>query len=297
LAKKRPARANFPGPDAGPVAIVCGGGAFPLALAEAVRARGREVVLFLIRGFADPALERFPHHWMALGQLGKLLRLMGAAQCRELVFIGSLVRPRILQIRFDLKALGLLPYVARIFRGGDNRMLSAIALYFGKQGIRVRGPHEIAPELLMPEGAIGRRRPDARDQDDIAFGFSLLRALGPFDVGQAAAIFGRRVLAIEAAEGTSGLLAHVAEMRRNGRLRLPKRAGLLVKAPKPGQDRRIDLPAIGPVTVGEAAAAGLKGIAVEAGGCLVADAAALVRAADAAGLFVVGVAPSGRAKP
>ena len=121
-----------------------------------------------------------------------------------------------------------------------------------------------------------------------------MRTLGPFDVGQAAAIARKRVLAIEAAEGTSGLLASVAAMRRSGRLRLPKRAGVLVKAPKPNQDRRVDLPAIGAETIKEVAAAGLKGIAVEAGGCLVADADALVRAADAAGLFVVGIAPGSK---
>lgn len=293
MAKKRTAKAAVPA-DAGPVAIACGGGAFPLALAEAVRASGREVLLFPIRGFADPALERFPHHWLALGQAGRLLRLMHQARARELVFIGSLVRPRLWQIRFDLKSLALLPYIARIFRGGDNRMLSAIALYFGKQGIRVRGADEVAPGLLMPEGVIGKRRPDAADEEDIAFGFSLVHTLGPFDVGQAAAIARKRVLAIEAAEGTSGLLANVAAMRKNGRLRLPKRAGILVKAPKPNQDRRVDLPAIGVETIKDAAAAGLKGIAVEAGGCLVADADALVRAADAAGLFVVGIAPGSK---
>ncbi len=293
MAKKR-AIQTAASADAGPVAIVCGGGAFPLALAKAVRASGREVVLFLLRGFADPALERFPHHWLALGQAGRLLRLLRQARVRELVFIGSLVRPSLWQIRFDLKTLALLPYVARIFRGGDNRMLSAIALYFGKQGIRVRGAHDVAPALLMPEGAIGKRRPDADDEADIAFGFALVRTLGPFDVGQAAAIVRKRVLAIEAAEGTSGLLANVAAMRKSGRLRLPKRAGVLVKAPKPNQDRRIDLPAIGPETIKQAAAAGLRGIAVEAGGCLVADADALVRAADAAGLFVVGVAPGAK---
>jgi UDP-2,3-diacylglucosamine hydrolase len=293
LAKKRSAK-TAAAPDAGPVAIVCGGGAFPLALAEAVRASGREVLLFLIRGFADPVLERFPHQWLALGQVGRLLRRMHQARIRELVFIGSLVRPSVWQIRFDLRSLALLPYVPRLFRGGDNRMLSAIALYFGKQGIRVRGAHHVAPSLLMPEGAIGRRKPDADDEADIAFGFSLVRALGPFDVGQAAAIARKRVLAIEAAEGTSGLLANVAAMRKSGRLRLPKRAGVLVKAPKPNQDRRVDLPAIGAETIKEAAAAGLKGIAVEAGGCLVADSRALVRAADAAGLFVVGVAPGSK---
>src|ERR1700680_885533 len=258
LAKKRPPKTRAA--DAGPVAIVCGGGAFPLALAEAVRASRREVLLFPIRGFADPALERFPHRWLALGQAGRLLRQMRQARARELVFIGSLVRPRVWQIRFDLTSLALLPHVGRLFRGGDNRMLSAIALYFGKQGIRVRGAHDVAPALLMPEGVIGRQRPDADDEADIAFGFSLIRTLGPFDVGQAAAIARKRVLAIEAAEGTSGLLANVAAMRRNGRLRLPQRAGVLGKAPDPHRDPPRPPPGAGRGDNKGGAGGGSKGI-------------------------------------
>jgi DUF1009 family protein len=149
--------------------------------------------------------------------------------------------------------------------------------------------HEVAPELMIPAGVLGAHRPSAEDETDIALGFDLLRALGPFDIGQAVAISGRRVLGVEAAEGTAGLLSRLAEMRQSGRLMLPERAGVLVKAPKPDQSRRIDVPAIGAETVTQAAAAGLRGIAVEAGGTIVPDAAALVRAADQAGLFLVGV--------
>jgi len=180
----------------------------------------------------------------------------------------------------------LLPY----FRGGDDRLLSGVTEDFEARGFRLVGAHEVAPEILMPEGIVGKHRPRRTDEDDIGFGFDLLRAIGSFDVGQAAIVSGMHALAVEAAEGTASMIARVAEMRKNGRVKLPARAGVLVKAPKPNQDRRVDLPAIGPDTIAQAKAAGLLGIAVEAGSTVVADTAALIRAADKAGLFVIGVA-------
>lgn len=274
-----------------PLAIICGGGSFPLAVAEAVHDRGRPVMLLLLRGFAEEALTRFPHHWIHLGAFGRMVRMIKAAGAREVVMVGSVIRPRLSQLRFDLATLGLLPRLVRLYRGGDNRLLSGIAGAFEEAGVRVRGAHEVVPGFLIPEGAVGGIAPGRQHLGDIRFGLRLVRALGPFDVGQAAVVAGRRVLAIEAAEGTAAMLARIAELRRSGRLKLPPRAGVLVKAPKPGQDRRIDLPAIGPETVAQAKAADLAGIAVEAGGTLAADAAALTRAVDEAGLFLVGVRP------
>jgi DUF1009 family protein len=276
-----------------PIGIICGGGSIPGAVAGAVQARGRKVVLFPLRGFADAAVERFPHQWVHLGAIGALLKALRTAGCRDVVMIGSLVRPRPWNVRFDFTTLRLVPRMLPMFRGGDDRLLSGVAQLLEEQGFRVIGAHEVAPEILMPKGAVGRRRPRAGEQDDIRYGFSLLHAIGPFDVGQAAAVANLHVLAVEAAEGTAGLLARVAEMRKNGRLKLPPRAGVLVKAPKPNQDRRFDLPAIGPDTVAQAKAAGLAGIAVAAGSTLVADPDGLARAADKAGLFVVGIAGSG----
>jgi DUF1009 family protein len=279
---------------AAPLGIICGSGMFPIAVAKAVQARGRKVALFPIRGFAEPAVERFPHQWIDLGAFGRLIRIIKAAGCDEVVLVGGLVRPRLRHLRFDLVTLRMLPRLALLYRGGDDKLLSGIAAAFEEQGVRVRGAHEAAPELLMPEGVAGSFAPSRQDQDDIRFGFTLVHALGPFDVGQAVVVADNRVLAIEAAEGTAGMLARIAVLRESGRLKLPTRAGVLIKAPKPGQDRRIDLPAIGPVTVAEAKAAGLVGIAVEAGGTLVADPVALARAADEAGLFLFGVRAPGK---
>jgi hypothetical protein len=138
---------------------------------------------------------------------------------------------------------------------------------------------------------LGRLRPSAAEAAEIALGRSAIKTLSLLDVGQAAVVVGGRVIAIEAAEGTAAMLARVAEVRRNGRVIAAARAGVLVKGPKSGQDRRYDLPAIGTETVKQAAAAGLAGIAFEAGGTIAVDANALIRSADEAGLFLLGFEP------
>jgi DUF1009 family protein len=151
------------------------------------------------------------------------------------------------------------------------------------------GAHEVAPEILMPRGNIGTFGPEQRDLADIARGLALLRALGPFDVGQAVVVADNQVLAIEAVDGTDNMLERIAELRERGRVATGKGVGVLIKAPKPTQDRRLDMPAIGPKTVEAAARAGLAGIAVLAESTIVAEPAELARAADAAKLFVCGV--------
>lgn len=279
--------------EEGPLALICGGGSLPLAVADMVAARGRKVLLFPLRGTADGAgVERYPHHWMHMGQVAKLMRLAHAANCRDMVFIGSLVRPSLWQIRFDFKTLMLLPRIAAAYRGGDDHLLSRVGRFFEQNGFHILGAHEVAPQILVPEGVLGRAQAAERDRADIALGFDYLRATGPFDVGQAVVVAEKHVLAVEAAEGTDQMLARVAELRASGRVFAPAGSGVLVKAPKPGQDRRFDLPSIGPLTVEGVARAGLAGIAVVAGGTVVAEPERLVAAADRANIFVVG-APAG----
>lgn len=276
----------------GPLALICGGGSLPLAVADYVIARGREVLLFPLRGAAEARdYAQRPHHWIHPGQFGKFARIARAADCRDLVLIGSLVRPSLWQIRPDWQALRLLPAIARAFRGGDDYLLSSIGRLVEQRGFRLLGAHEVAPDILVPEGTLGRVRPSDRDQADMSFGLDYLRAAGPFDIGQAVVVAGRHVLAVEAAEGTDQMLARVAELRRNGRLRGGSGTGVLVKAPKAGQDLRFDLPSVGPQTVAGAAAAGLAGVAVTAGSTVIAEPARLIEAADRANLFVLGVPP------
>jgi hypothetical protein len=282
--------------EASPLAIIAGGGSIPIAVAEAVQRSGRRVVLFPIRGWADPAaVERFTHYWLALIKGGPFLRHARAEGCRDVVFVGTAVRPPFRSLRIDWTTLRLLPRVARGYRGGDDHLISSIARMFEEHGFRVVGAHEVAPEILMPEGPVGRLAPSEADRADIARGLALLDAVGSFDMGQAAVVAGNNVLAVEAAEGTDAMLARIADLRAQGRIATAAGTGVLIKAPKPQQDRRFDLPAIGPRTVEGVARAGLRGIAVVAGGSVVAEPAAVAAAADKAKVFVAGVKP--HAKP
>jgi UDP-2,3-diacylglucosamine hydrolase len=276
-------------PTATPLGIVCGSGTVPYAVADAVMRRGRRVVLFPLQGWADAtAVQAYSHHWIWLGQFGRICRLAHQEGCGEIVFVGGLVRPSIWQLRLDWGTLMQLPLIVRSFRGGDDHLLSGVGRLFENGGFRVIGAHEAAPEITAPVGALGRLRPDATVEHDIAHGFDLLAAMSAFDVGQAAVIAGHRVLAIEAAEGTDAMLDRVTVLREAGRIALPAGVGVLVKAPKRRQDRRFDLPSIGPETVTCAARAGLAGIAVIARATIVAEPQRLIAEADRAGLFVVG---------
>jgi UDP-2,3-diacylglucosamine hydrolase len=275
--------------DDGPLGIICGGGAIPPAVAAAVQRRGRRVMLFALRGFVDAqVVEAFPHRWIAVGQFGRFRRLARAEGCRDLVLVGGLARPSIGQVRLDWATLVALPRIIRAFRGGDDHLLTGIGRILEADGFRLLGAHEVAPDILAPAGPLGLHRPDAEATADVARGFAMLAAMSPFDVGQAAVIAKGRVLAVEAAEGTDAMLERIVALRGEGRIGLAKGKGVLVKAPKQRQDRRFDLPSIGPDTVRNAARAGLGGVAVVAGGTIVAEPQRVVEVADASGLFVLG---------
>lgn len=278
-------------PAEGPLAIVAGGGGFPLAVADAVAASGRQVFVLGLEGIADPAIARHPHAWVGLGKLGRFFALACEAGCREAVLVGAVVRPPDWRALVpDLGLLRRLPRLLRLFRGGDDHVLTGVAAILEDGGIAVRGVHEVAPRLLMPAGVLGAHAPSAEALAEIAFACEVLAATGGFDIGQGVVVADRRVLALEAAEGTDAMLERVAGLRASGRLKLRGRRGVFVKAPKPGQDLRLDLPALGPETVSRAAAAGLAGIAGPAGRLLALDTVAMVAAADAAGLFLYGLA-------
>ena len=276
---------------AGPVAIICGGGTFPFTVADSLLRNGRKVVLFALRGWADASeVERFPHHWAHIVQFGRFVRLARKEGCRDVIFIGSLVRPGIRQlISFDWTTVRVLPRAIRYFYGGDDHLLKGVARIFEDHGFRLLGAHEVAPEILIAKGPMGQFNPSDQDMSDIARGLAALRAMGPHDIGQAIVVAQNQIVAVEAAEGTDQMLARVADLRRTSRLRTPVGTGVLVKAPKPNQDRRFDLPSIGPRTIDGVVAAGLAGIAVIEGGTIVAEPQIVIQNADRAKVFVTGL--------
>jgi DUF1009 family protein len=272
------------------VGIIAGSGVLPFSVAESLRGRGIAPFLFAIRGFCDPVqVAKFSHHWVALGQVGRLTRLLRAEGCRDIVFIGGLVRPALSEIRLDWGTLRAIPAIAAALRGGDDHLLSGVSRIFERYGFRVVSIADVAPELLMPEGSITRLTPDADALSDIAKGCDLMRAIGPFDIGQAVVVIDGHVVAVEDIEGTDGLLARVARLRQEKRIRARSGRGVLVKMPKTTQDLRFDLPTLGPKTIEGLVAAGLAGIAIVAGQSLVAEADVMIAKADQAGLFVTGL--------
>jgi DUF1009 family protein len=274
-----------------PVGLIAGGGAMPFAVADSLVGRGVQPVLFALRGACDPVrVERFRHHWISVGQIGRAVKLFREENCRDLVFIGTLVRPALSEIRLDWATVRAIGRIWLSFRGGDDHLLSGIGDILERDGFRMVGIRDVAPDLLMPEGCLTRAVPDTHALADIATGRDVLRALGSFDIGQAAIVIDGHVVGVEDIEGTDGLLARVARLRAEGRIRARTARGVLVKAPKSGQDLRFDLPTIGSRTVEGVASAQLAGIAIAAGHALVADPAAVIATADASGLFVTGVA-------
>jgi UDP-2,3-diacylglucosamine hydrolase len=273
-----------------PIGLIAAGGVMPFAVADSLIARGIDPVLFALKGACDPAaVQRFRHHWISVGQVGRAMKLFRAENCRDLVFIGTLVRPALSEIRLDWGTLRVIGRVWAAFRGGDDHLLSGIGRILEQDGFRMVGIKDVAPDLLVPEGCLTRAAPDENAAADIARGREVLRALGPFDIGQAAVVIDGHVVGVEDIEGTDGLLARVERLRREGRIRAGTARGVLVKAPKSGQDLRFDLPTIGPRTIEGAVAAGLGGIAIVAGNTIVVEPQIMIEAADAAGLFVTGL--------
>jgi DUF1009 family protein len=270
----------------GSLGIIAGGGGLPAQVAEACRRDGRPYFVLALKGYADAAwlTPEVPHAWLRMGAAGKGFRLLRQAGCDSLVMAGPVRRPSLWDLRPEGRAARFFARVGlRVL--GDDGLLRAVIGELETEGFTVLGVDDIlGPDILAPAGVHGRLGPDARAEADIRRGLEVARGLGALDVGQGCVVQQGMVLAVEAIEGTDAMLRRAGGLRRDGP------GGVLVKACKPQQDRRADLPTIGPATLEAAHAAGLRGIAVTAGGALIVDRAAVVARADALGLFVVGVA-------
>ncbi|HEX2126011.1 MAG TPA: UDP-2,3-diacylglucosamine diphosphatase LpxI [Thermoleophilaceae bacterium] len=272
---------------ADPVAILAGSGKLPLQLIEHLERQGRAYRVLAFRGFVEPQVRRRADATVDLLDLKTISATLASWRPAAVTLAGAVSRPgfsallgafSLLRNRQELKDL--------LARGDDQVLRGAVGL-LEDYGHRVVGAHELAPDLVVSRELRSRRVPDEDDRLAIAVGLDLLGALSAFDIGQAAVIARRRVLAIEGPEGTDHTLRRVRRLRgaRFGR-RAPTEGGVLVKAAKRGQDLRVDMPAVGPKTVLEAARAGLSGIAVGAGSTLLLDREESLRTADRLGLFI-----------
>ncbi len=271
--------------------LICGGGDLPRAVAESARASGRPVFVVALRGMCGEWVEEFPHDWVSLGEPGRALKALSRAGAADILLAGRVERPKFSELKLDAKGIMILPRVVAAARQGDDALLRVLVGLFEEAGFRAVSVAEAAPGLVADEGPLGGILPNGDHKADIVRAFAIVRALGALDVGQAAAVCEGLALAVEAAEGTDAMIARVGQLRDNMRGTPQKRRGVLVKALKPTQDAKTDMPVIGAETVRRAAEVGLAGIALEAGKSLIVDKRAVAAEADRLGLFVVGVTP------
>jgi len=266
--------------------IIAGGGPLPGQVAAAAVAAGRGVYVVALEGFAEPAVVApFAHGFFRLGAVGSVLRALRERGCAEIVMIGPVKRPSLLSLRPDAEGARLLARIGRAAFSGDDGLLAAVVRVLTEEGFKVLGAHEILADVLGPEGLLTRTAPDAAAMADVQRGIAVLKTIGAADIGQACVVQQGIVLAVEAVEGTDAMLSRIAPLLR------PGPAGVLVKLAKPGQELRADMPAMGVQTITNARAAGLRGVAFEAGGTILANRSAMIEAADGANMFLLGVQP------
>lgn len=260
----------------GQIAVIAGAGALPGAVAAALGG----AAVFAPEGVAVAvAAERFRFE-----RLVPFLAMLVDRGVTGVVLAGAMHRPRLDPALFDARTAQLVPRLLAAMQAGDDATLRAVVAVIEDAGLVVHGVAEVAPGLIPRAGVLGAVAPGAQDAADVARAAQIVEALGAADVGQGAVVAQGVCLAVETLPGTDAMLDWVAAVA--GALRAPGTRGVLWKAPKPGQDLRVDMPALGPETVRRAAAAGLAGIAWAAGGVLMLDQADVVAEADRLGLFL-----------
>jgi DUF1009 family protein len=275
---------------AGPVAILAGSGKLPLQLVEHLERQGRDHRILAFRGFVEPQVRRRAHAIVDLLDLQTIIATLATWRPSLVTLAGAVSRPGFSALLGAYSLLRNRHDVRDVIARGDDQILRGAVRLLEDHGHRVVGAHELAPELLVPAGLRNKLSPQEDDELAIATGLDLLGALSAFDIGQAAVVARRRVLAIEGPEGTDRTLRRVRRLRASWFGRDARReGGVLIKAAKRGQDLRVDMPAVGPRTFVEAAKAGLAGIAIGAGSTLLLDHDESLRTADRLGLFLTAV--------
>jgi UDP-2,3-diacylglucosamine hydrolase len=264
--------------------IIAGGGDLPVRIINVCRATARPFFVLALKGQTPvETVAGTPHAWVRMGAAGKALGILRQANVEELVLAGPVRRPSIGELKPDLWTAKFVARVGVKSLGDDGILGALVHELEHKEGFRVVGAETLLPEALAAEGVFGRLQPDEQALSDIKRGIAVASALCALDAGQACVVQQGLVLAAEAIEGTDAMLARAGELRRDAP------GGVLVKVGMPKSEGRADLPTIGVASVHAAAAAGLRGIAVEAGCALIIDREQTIQAADAAGLFVIGV--------
>lgn len=268
--------------------VIAGGGDLPRKLAEGASALGREVFILGVKGFVGDWIQAYEHIVLSIGETGGQLKALKANGVVDLCFAGIVKRPDFSAIKLDSRGMRMLPRVIAAAAKGDDALMRTMLQLFEDEGFRIVGADDVLADLVLGDEVLGDLHPSDEDVNDIKKAAMVAGEIGKLDIGQGAVVCRGLVLAVEAQEGTDAMLERCAELPISIRGNESQRSGVLVKRPKPQQERRIDLPTIGKETVRRVANAGLAGIAVEAGGALVLEKDVVAREADRLGVWVVG---------
>jgi DUF1009 family protein len=265
--------------------LIAGNGRFPFLVLDAARGAGHEVTVVAIREEAFPDLEaaarRPPQaafHWVSLGQLGKCIKVLREAGVTQAVMAGQVRHTKLFaDIVPDLTLLGVL---TRLRARNTDALIAAVADVLREHGVTLIDSTALLTPLLAREGVLTRRAPTAEEEADLAFGYGVADRVAGLDIGQTIAVKAAAVVAVEAMEGTDAVIARAGQLAGRG--------VLIVKVAKPNQDMRFDVPVVGVSTIEAMKAAGAAVLSVDAGRTLMIDGDAVVRAADDAGIAIVG---------
>ncbi len=268
--------------------MIAGRGALPLILAEHLAANSADPLIFGVGGEHEPWIEQYDHEILGWGHFGKRFNALKQRGISQILLAGSFTRPAIEITKMDWEAIKTLPQILGFMIGGDNSLLSGVIKVFEKRGVEVVAAQHVMPELLSPSGSLVGRKPNKKASLNMRRASEATQVLGQLDIGQAAVAVGGRVIAVEGVEGTDGMLARVRDLRASGKLTENGRNGVLVKAMKPNQDARVDLPTIGVETILMAHEAGLAGVGVHAGQSFILHRDQAIATAKEKGLFIYG---------
>lgn len=272
----------------GGLAIIAGSGTLPRLLAEHAARTGRSYQVVVFEGTHLDWVSDHPVIPAVFEKPGRLFAALIRAGCTDVTFAGGMTRPKLSPMRFDLKAIRLAPQLFRALKSGDDTALRIVAGIFEAEGMRIVAAHSILSSLIAGSGVLTRASPSEADVKDAARAAEIVAAIGQVDVGQGAVVAQGICLGVESIQGTDAMLAFAGQTAAPYRPDPQGARGVLLKAPKPGQDWRSDLPAIGPETVTAAHQAGLAGIVVQAGGVLILGEAETIARADSLGIFIWG---------
>ena len=269
------------------LAIIAGGGVLPALLINNCRKKNRPFCVLALKNHAEPNLlpTDIPIKWIRLGAVGKAIHFLKNESVTEIVMIGSVRRPSLVEIFPDLRGWQM-AFRIGLKKKGDDGLLRSIIHEIEKLGLRVRAIQDFLPNLLAPLGVLTATKPDILDIEDISRGCYTAKLLGLADIGQAVIVQQGLVLSVEGIEGTKALIERTKNLKRKGT------GGVLVKTAKPTQEQRVDLPTIGVHTVQSVFDAGLKGIAVEAEQVLIPNIDEVITKADSLNIFIIGINPT-----